>query len=87
MTRWHWLGILLIVLGLAVLLVAPQAQSCVMDFDSTACETGGTIILKVVGLALVATAAIVLALRGSPTEERPPRQSGRSGRSRRNTSP
>lgn len=67
MTRWRWLGILLIVIGLAMLVVAPQAQSCVTDFDSTACETSGTILLKVVGLALVAAAAAVLALHGTPT--------------------
>lgn len=68
MTRARWLGILLIVVGLAVLLVAPRAQSCFTDFDATICETGGTIILKVVGLVLVATAAILLALRGASTD-------------------
>jgi drug/metabolite transporter (DMT)-like permease len=67
MTRARWLGILLIVVGLAVLLVAPQAQSCVTNFRSTACEAGGTILLKVVGLVLVAAAAAVLAVHGTPT--------------------
>jgi hypothetical protein len=67
MTGWRWLGILLIVIGITALLVAPSAQTCVTDFDSTACETSGTILLKVVGLALVAAAAAVLALRGTPT--------------------
>jgi drug/metabolite transporter (DMT)-like permease len=66
MTRSRWLGVLLIVLGIAVLLVAPQAQSCVTDFHSTACETTVTNILKGVGLALVAAAAIVLARHGAP---------------------
>lgn len=67
MTRARWLGVLLIVVGLAVVLVAPQAQSCVTDFDATVCETTGTIILKAVGLVLVATAAVVLALHGAPS--------------------
>jgi drug/metabolite transporter (DMT)-like permease len=68
MTRWHLLGMLLIVLGIAVLLVAPQAQTCVTDFDHTACRATGTILLKVVGVALVAAAAAVLALRGTATD-------------------
>jgi drug/metabolite transporter (DMT)-like permease len=65
-TRSRWLGILLIVLGLAVLLVAPQAQSCVTRFDGTACQASGTVLLKVVGLGLVAAAAAVLARHGNP---------------------
>jgi drug/metabolite transporter (DMT)-like permease len=60
MTRARSLGVILIVAGLAMLLVAPQAQSCVTDFDATVCEATGTIVLKVVGLALVVVAAIVL---------------------------
>lgn len=67
MTRSRWLGVLLIVLGIGMLVVAPQAQSCVTDFDSTACEMSSTILLKVVGLALVAVAAAVLALHGTPS--------------------
>lgn len=68
MTRARWLALLLIVAGLAMLLVAPQAQSCVTDFDHTACRATGTILLKVVGVALVAAAAAVLALRGTATD-------------------
>jgi drug/metabolite transporter (DMT)-like permease len=68
MTGWRWLGITLIALGLAILLVAPQAQTCVTDFDHTACRATGTIVLKVVGVALVAAAAAVLALRGAATD-------------------
>ena len=69
MTRWHWLGLLLIVLGIALLLAAPQAQSCVTAFDHTSCRATGTILLKVTGLAMVAAAAAVLALRGTPTDQ------------------
>jgi len=69
MTGWRWLGLLLIVLGIALLLVAPQAQSCVTAFDHTSCRATGTILLKVVGLALVVTAAAVLALRGTATDQ------------------
>jgi hypothetical protein len=67
MTKARWLGIGLIVAGLGILLVAPQAQSCVTTFASTSCQASGTILLKVIGLALVATAAAVLALRGTPS--------------------
>jgi drug/metabolite transporter (DMT)-like permease len=69
MTRWRWLGLLLIVLGIALLLVAPQAQSCVTAFDHTSCRATGTILLKVAGLALVAGAAAVLALHGTATDQ------------------
>ena len=60
MTRSRWLGVMLIITGLALLLVAPQAQSCVTDFDATVCEATGTVVLKIVGLVLVVAAAIVL---------------------------
>jgi hypothetical protein len=65
MTRARWLGIGLIVAGLGILLVAPQAQSCVTTFASTSCQASGTILLKVIGLGLVATAAGVLAVHGT----------------------
>ena len=76
MTMWRALGLLLIVLGLAVLMVAPQAQLCVTDFQHTAaCRGGGTALLKVVGLVLVASAALVLA-RGEAAND-PSRDSTR----------
>ena len=68
MTKARWLGIGLIVAGLGILLIAPQAQSCVTTFASTSCQASGTILLKVIGLGLVATAAAVLALRGTATD-------------------
>jgi uncharacterized membrane protein len=69
MTMWRALGLLLIVLGLAVLVVAPQAQLCVTDFQHTAaCRGGGTVLLKVVGLILVASAALVLARNGAAND-------------------
>ncbi|MGZ6371779.1 MAG: hypothetical protein ACXWL8_00110 [Candidatus Limnocylindria bacterium] len=68
MTRARWLGLLLIVAGFLILIVAPQAQSCVTDFHATICEAAGMIALKVVGVALVAIAAMVLARRGAPTK-------------------
>jgi drug/metabolite transporter (DMT)-like permease len=67
MTKARWLGIGLIVAGLGILLIAPQAQSCVTAFDHTSCRATGTILLKVIGLGLVATAAAVLALHGTPS--------------------
>jgi hypothetical protein len=67
MTKARWLGIGLIVAGLGILLIAPQAQSCVTTFASTSCQASGTILLKVIGLGLVATAAAVLWLQGTPS--------------------
>jgi hypothetical protein len=67
MTKPRWLGIGLIVAGLGIILIAPQAQSCVTTFANTSCQASGTILLKVIGLAMVATAAAVLALHGTPS--------------------
>ena len=55
-----WLGVLLVVLGVAALLAAPLAQWCVVDGDSKACETIGTIVLNVVGGVLFAVGGVVL---------------------------
>jgi drug/metabolite transporter (DMT)-like permease len=63
MTRSRWLGIMLIVIGISVLLVAPQAQSCVTDFDATVCETGATVILNVAGACLLVAGGILVVLR------------------------
>jgi hypothetical protein len=68
MTRRRQLAILLIVLGYAALLVAPNVQSCVTNFDSTICEASATAVLKAVGLVMVAIAAVLLALRGASPE-------------------
>jgi hypothetical protein len=63
-TRRRQLALLLIVLGYAALLVAPNAQSCVTGFDATICGTGAGALLKVLGLVMV-TIAVLLALRGA----------------------
>jgi hypothetical protein len=68
LTRRRQLAILLIVVGYTALLVAPNAQSCVTNFDSTVCQGTGTAVLKVAGLALVTIAAVLLALRGASPE-------------------
>jgi uncharacterized membrane protein YidH (DUF202 family) len=68
MTRRRQLAILLIVLGYAALLGAPNVQSCVTDFDSTTCETTATAVLKAAGLVMVTIAAVLLALRGASPE-------------------
>jgi hypothetical protein len=68
MTRRRQVAILLIVLGYAALLVAPNVQSCVTDFDATTCNTTITAVLKAVGLVLVTVAAVLLALRGASPE-------------------
>jgi hypothetical protein len=67
-TRRRQLAILLIVLGYAALLVAPNAQSCVTGFDATICGTGAGALLKVLGLVMVTIAAFLLALRGASPE-------------------
>jgi uncharacterized membrane protein len=60
MNRARSLGIFLIVAGIALLLVAPRAQTCVTDFDATVCEATGMVVLKVVGLVVVLAGAIAL---------------------------
>jgi hypothetical protein len=68
MTRERWRGVMLIAIGFAVLIVAPRAQSCVTDFSSRICEASGTVVLNIVGLALVAVAAVVLARYGAASD-------------------
>jgi hypothetical protein len=68
MTRRRQLAIVLIVLGYAALLVAPNAQSCVTDFAATTCEATATAVLKAAGLVMVTIAAVLLALRGASSE-------------------
>ena len=43
----------LVGIGLACFVIAPMAQTCVTDFDYRACETAGTVVLNLVGLAFV----------------------------------
>jgi hypothetical protein len=50
---WLWLAVSIVAIGLAALIVAPMAQSCTTDIDTRVCETGGTIVLNVVGGVLV----------------------------------
>jgi hypothetical protein len=47
------LAVSLVAIGLAALIVAPMAQSCVYWSDGQACETGGTIVLNIVGGILI----------------------------------
>jgi hypothetical protein len=62
MTTGFWLGLLLVGLGVAALILAPQAQWCVVDGDSSACETIGTIVLNGAGAVLIALGGVVLVL-------------------------
>lgn len=50
--RAFWIGLLLIGLAVVVWFIAPQAQSCVTDIDTTACETIWVVVLNVLGLIL-----------------------------------
>jgi len=62
MTTRFWPGLLLVALGVVALLAAPLAQGCVVDGDSSACETIGTIVLNVAGAVLLALGGVVLVL-------------------------
>jgi uncharacterized membrane protein YozB (DUF420 family) len=63
MRRELWLGAALIAVGITALILAPQAQSCVTDFDATVCETGATVILNVAGACLLVAGGILVVLR------------------------
>ncbi|MEX2137459.1 MAG: hypothetical protein WEB29_11015 [Chloroflexota bacterium] len=60
MTAKLWLGAFLIAVGIAALIVAPQAQSCFSESDSRACETIGTIAFNVVGVGLIVAGGILV---------------------------
>jgi len=61
-------GLLLLVSGLACLILAPHAVSCVSGSDYRVCETIGTVVLNVVGALQVATGVGLLLLpRGKAT--------------------
>jgi hypothetical protein len=53
-----WLPATLIGIGIASLVVAPMAQSCVTWSDGRACETGWTIVLNVLGGLLIVSGAL-----------------------------
>ena len=53
-----WLPAVLIGIGIASLIVAPLAQSCVTGSDTRVCETGWTIVLNVSGGILIASGAL-----------------------------
>jgi hypothetical protein len=59
-----FLPAILLGLGIAALIVAPLAQICNVNGDSSACETAGTIVLNVVGGGLIAGGGILAALQG-----------------------
>jgi drug/metabolite transporter (DMT)-like permease len=65
-----WAGILLIALGVVVLVTASQAQSCVTDFDVTVCETGGVVILNVIGLVLFVIGAMCITVAAAVARNR-----------------
>jgi len=48
-----WLAVSVVAIGLAALIVAPMAQSCIYWSDGQACETGGTVVLNMVGGVLI----------------------------------
>jgi hypothetical protein len=68
MGRVRLAGLLLLAGGLACLLLAPHAVSCVSGSDYRVCETIGTVVLNVVGAVQVATGVGMLLLpRGKAT--------------------
>jgi len=64
-----WLGIILIALSLAVWFIAPQVQSCDVDFDVIECETTAVVILNTVGLVLFVAGAVVLLVAGAAARD------------------
>jgi hypothetical protein len=69
-TKKSWLGILVIAGGLALLIVAPQAQSCVTDYDSTACETAGIIAFNIAGLVGITIGGVLAVFGLEPLRDR-----------------
>lgn len=66
-----WIGPLLIGLSIAVWFVAPQAQSCVIDFDLTTCDATWVVILNVIGLILFLAGSISMFVAGGLARSRP----------------
>jgi hypothetical protein len=62
MSRSQWVAAGLFALGVAALIVAPQARTCMTSGDSTACETIGIIALNVAGVILLASGVIAFAV-------------------------
>ena len=56
----YWAGLLLVALGVAALVVAPQAQSCIVGSDYRVCETAGTVVLNVAGGLLLGVGGVLL---------------------------
>ncbi len=65
-----WIGALLIGLSVAVWFLAPQAQSCVIDFDVQECDTTGAVVLNVIGLILFVAGAICIFAAGGLARSR-----------------
>ena len=68
--KWFGAGIILIGLAVAVWFVAPQAQSCVIDFGTTVCsESTGVVVLNVIGLLLFTAGSVVLLVAGAAARD------------------
>jgi type VI protein secretion system component VasK len=64
-----WVGIVLIGLAVAVWFVAPQAQSCVVDFETAECEPTAVVVLNIIGLVLFVAGAVCLLWVGAAARD------------------
>lgn len=75
-TRNRWVvGGLAVAMGVMAVLLAPLAETCAWSSDTQACETIGTIVFNVLGVASIAFGAVLIAfaargrLKAGPSSE------------------
>jgi len=75
-TRNRWVvGGLAVAMGVMAVLLAPLAETCAWSSDTQACETMGTIVFNVLGVASIAFGAVLIAfaargrLKAGPSSE------------------
>jgi len=75
-TRNRWVvGGLAVAMGVMAVLLAPLAETCAWSSDTQACETMGTIVFNVLGVASIAFGAVLIAfaargrLKARPSSE------------------
>jgi len=62
-TRNRWVvGGLAVAMGVMAVLLAPLAETCAWSSDTQACETMGTIVFNVLGVASIAFGAVLIAV-------------------------
>jgi hypothetical protein len=77
--RGVWVGVVLIGLSVLVWFIAPQAQSCVVDFDLITCDTTWVTILNSIGLVLFVIGALSITVTAAATRDRNRRRRAAEG--------